>query len=69
MAENSVKNGKTVWFLVHRQELLKQTIDTFGRFNIPTDKILIGMRSLGHRAGVARSVEDAEKIIRGEIDD
>lgn len=43
MAENSVKNGKTVWFLVHRQELLKQTIDTFDRFNIPTDKILIGM--------------------------
>ena len=43
MAENSVKNGKTVWFLVHRQELLKQTIDTFSRFNIPTDKILIGM--------------------------
>ena len=37
------KNGKTVWFLVHRQELLKQTIDTFDRFNIPTDKILIGM--------------------------
>ena len=43
MAEQSQKNGKTVWFLVHRTELLKQTIDTFSRFNIPTDKILIGM--------------------------
>ena len=27
------------------------------------------MRSLGHRAGIARSVEDAEKIMRGEIVD
>lgn len=32
-----------VWFLVHRQELIQQTIDTFNNNGIPTDNILIGM--------------------------
>ena len=32
-------------------------------------KFINRMRSLGHRAGIARSVEDAEKIMRGEICD
>lgn len=43
MAEQAQNNGKTVWFLVHRTELLSQTIATFERFGIPTDKIIIGM--------------------------
>lgn len=30
-------------------------------------KFLNRMRKLGHRAGIARSVEDAERIMRGEI--
>jgi len=32
-------------------------------------KFINRMRSLGHRAGIARSVEDAERIMRGEIVD
>lgn len=43
MADQTQKNNKTVWFLVHRRELLDQTIETFNRFNIPRDKIYIGM--------------------------
>jgi superfamily II DNA or RNA helicase len=36
------KNGN-VWFLVHRQELIDQTIETFKEQNIPTDSVFIGM--------------------------
>lgn len=43
MAEQTTKNNKSVWFLVHRQELLNQTVETFKRFSIPLDNILIGM--------------------------
>ena len=43
MAQSSQAKGKTVWFLVHRQELLNQTIETFKRFNIPLKTIHIGM--------------------------
>lgn len=43
MAEQTTKNNKSVWFLVHRQELLTQTVETFKRFGIPLDNILIGM--------------------------
>jgi superfamily II DNA or RNA helicase len=32
-----------VWFLVHRRELIKQTKDTFAKFNIPEDNVFIGM--------------------------
>ena len=32
-------------------------------------KFINRMRELGHRAGIARSVEDAERIMRGEIVD
>lgn len=39
------ENGKRVWFLVHRRELLDQTKDTFKRFGIPMDTIHIGMFS------------------------
>ena len=43
MADQTTKNNKSVWFLVHRQELLNQTVETFKRFSIPLDNILIGM--------------------------
>ena len=43
MAEQSQSRGNTVWFLVHRRELLDQTIETFQRFNIPLKTIHIGM--------------------------
>lgn len=43
MASQSQQRGKNVWFLVHRAELLDQTVATFEKFNIPTDRILIGM--------------------------
>ena len=43
MASQSQARGKTVWFLVHRRELLDQTIATFKRFGIPLRTIHIGM--------------------------
>lgn len=43
MAAQSQAKGLTVWFLVHRRELLDQTVATFEKFNIPLDSIHIGM--------------------------
>jgi len=43
MAQQSQEKGNTVWFLVHRRELLDQTIDTFDRFNIDRKTIHIAM--------------------------
>ena len=45
MAENHIlKNPKNkVWFLVHRQELIEQTIDSFKRFGINMNNIFVGM--------------------------
>ncbi len=43
MAASAQVRGRVVWFLVHRRELLEQTIDTFKRFNIPLETIQIGM--------------------------
>lgn len=43
MAANSQKLGKTVWFLVHRRELIDQTVQTFRKFDIPLNTIHIGM--------------------------
>lgn len=45
MADASQKKGSVVWFIVHRIELLKQTIDTFEKFNIPLKTVHIGMVS------------------------
>lgn len=42
-AKGAQDNGKTVWFLVHRRELLDQTIATFRKFDIPLKTIHIGM--------------------------
>ena len=39
----SQAKGNTVWFIVHRRELLDQTIDTFDRFGIQRQSIHIGM--------------------------
>ena len=43
MAQQSQEKGNTVWFAVHRQELLQQTIDTFDRFNIDRKTIHVVM--------------------------
>lgn len=43
MAEASQNNKKTVWFLVHRKELLDQTVNTFKSFDIELKTIHIGM--------------------------
>lgn len=43
MAQQSQEKGNTVWFLVHRRELLQQTIDTFDRFGIDRETIHIAM--------------------------
>jgi superfamily II DNA or RNA helicase len=43
MANQTQQNNKTVWFLVHRRELMDQTIETFEKFNISRAKIHIGM--------------------------
>jgi superfamily II DNA or RNA helicase len=43
MANTAQSRGKTVWFLVHRRELLDQTIATFDRFGIERRTIHIGM--------------------------
>lgn len=43
LADQTQRKGKTVWFLVHRRELMDQTIDTFDRFGIDRRQIHIGM--------------------------
>lgn len=43
MAKQSQESGKTVWFLVHRKELLDQTVETFDKFGIERKTIHIGM--------------------------
>lgn len=43
MAEQSQEKGNTVWFLVHRKELLDQTVATFDRFGVERKTIHIAM--------------------------
>jgi superfamily II DNA or RNA helicase len=43
MARQTQLKQKTVWFLVHRRELLDQTFKAFEQFSIPTENIHIGM--------------------------
>ena len=38
-----IKPDGFVWFLVHRRELIDQTVETFKRFGIDTERIFIGM--------------------------
>ena len=43
MADQSQTKGNTVWFLVHRRELLDQTVATFDRFGVERRTIHIAM--------------------------
>lgn len=43
MAQTIQDKGRVVWFLVHRKELLDQTVATFERFGIERRTIYIGM--------------------------
>lgn len=43
LAKATQDNNKIVWFLVHRRELLDQTLETFKKFKIKTESIYIGM--------------------------
>lgn len=45
LAEATQRKHKTIWFCVHRKELLDQTVATFAKFNIPLETIHIGMVS------------------------
>lgn len=43
MAAKSQANGKNVWVILPRQEILEQTLETFQRCEIPLDTIYVGM--------------------------
>ncbi len=43
MAANAQANGKTVWVILPRQEIMEQTLETFERCEIPLDTIYVGM--------------------------
>lgn len=45
-----------VWFLVHRRELIDQTIETFRQFNLNTNQVLIAMVQ-----SVSRNIADYKK--------
>ena len=45
MAGQTQKKNNNVWFMVHRRELLEQTLLTFDRFEIPRDRVEIDMVS------------------------
>lgn len=43
MAANAQANGKHVWVILPRQEILEQTLETFERCGIPLNTIYVGM--------------------------
>lgn len=43
MAANAQANGKTVWVILPRQEIMEQTLETFERCEIPLETIYVGM--------------------------
>jgi superfamily II DNA or RNA helicase len=59
LANQTQLKNKTVWFLVHRRELLDQTVATFDKFGIPRDRIFIGM--------VATVANHPEKLPRPDL--
>lgn len=70
MAEQHIKkypNG-CVWFLVHRKELMDQTIATFKRFGIDTsDKIKIGMvQTMANKIKKNKPLDSPTLIIQDE---
>lgn len=57
----------SVWFLVHRQELIDQTTKTFEKFNIKKDRIYIGMvQTLASRIRRGKVVDKPTLIIFDE---
>jgi superfamily II DNA or RNA helicase len=64
MASQTQKKGKSVWFIVHRQELMDQTIDTFSRFGISMVNIFVGMVSTA--ANHPERLPDPDLIILDE---
>lgn len=43
MAAMAQENGKTVWFILPRQEIMEQTFETFERCGVPLKTVHIGM--------------------------
>jgi superfamily II DNA or RNA helicase len=43
MASMAQDNGKTVWFILPRQEIMEQTFETFERCGVPLNTVHIGM--------------------------
>lgn len=43
MADMAQRNGKTVWFILPRQEIMEQTFETFERCGVPLNTVHIGM--------------------------
>ena len=43
MASLAQENGKTVWFILPRQEIMEQTFETFERCGVPLKTVHIGM--------------------------
>lgn len=43
MASMAQENGKTVWFILPRQEIMEQTFETFERCGVPLNTVHIGM--------------------------
>jgi superfamily II DNA or RNA helicase len=43
MADMAQRNGKTVWFILPRQEIMDQTFETFERCGVPLNTVHIGM--------------------------
>ncbi len=64
MADQTQKNNKSVWFAVHRRELLDQTVETFERFNIPLKRIDVGM--ISHFANHPDKHSDPDMIVFDE---
>ena len=43
MAEHAQYNGKNVWVILPRQEIMEQTLETFDNCGIPLNTIYVGM--------------------------
>lgn len=67
---DGLPKGFSDLFVVDKQGVaFIETKTPTGRVRPEQIKFIERMRQLGHRAGVARSVEDAKRIMRGEIID
>ena len=50
-SHNDKNENNYCWFLVHRQELIEQTLNTFKMFGLNTDRIFVGMYQTVSRRG------------------